>query len=176
MFASALAVAASAGIAHAGANLITNGDFSETSPTINVSTQFGASAVIHNRQFVTGWTGNNGYEIWFPSATAATTDNTVGQYSFTRVEKLWSVQAPPSGPGTFIGLDGAQIAGVQSSIEQTLRDLSVGSTYQVSFDWAGAQMRSRTGPTTEALAVSFGTSTQSTVTIDNASGSYCVAC
>ncbi len=153
------------------ANLVSNGDFSNASG-VTVSTQFGTQATVGNQQFVTGWAGNNGYEIWYPSASAATSENAIGQYTYTGNEKLWSVTAPPTGPGTFVGLDGSQIPGVQSSISQTINNLVVGSTYDVSFNWAGAQMQSRTGATTEQLAVSLGRSTQDTAVLNNASAGF----
>lgn len=171
LLAALLATAASASVARAG-NIVTNGDFSQVSNGVSSSTQFGTRATVGNQQFVTGWTGNNGYEIWYPSATAATTENAVGQYSYTGHERLWAASAPPSGAGSFVGLDGAQISGVQSSISQTLTNLKVGGTYDLTFNWAGAQMASRTGPTTEQLAVSFGGSTQDTSTLHNASQGF----
>lgn len=145
--------AASAGLAHAGAvNFIQNGNFASTSPTTTVSTQFGTSYSAGN--FITNWTGNNGYEIWYPSATAATTEDAIGQWTGTHKEYLWSAMAPPSGT-TFVGLDGDNTNGVASSISQMLTGLTVGENYTVSFNWAGAQMASRTGPTTDMLAVSL---------------------
>ena len=52
------------------------------------------------------------------------------------------------------------------------RYLTVGSTYQVSFNWAGAQMQSRHGATTEYLAVSLGSQTQNTAVLNNASQGF----
>lgn len=152
-------------------NLVSNGDFSNASG-VTVSTQFGTSATVSNQQFLTGWTGNNGYELWYPSASAATSENAIGKYTYTNEEKLWTVGAPPSGSGTFVGLDGDQTSGVQSSIRQLVKNLTVGSTYQISFDWAGAQMQSRTGPTTDQLAVRFGGSTKNTATLSNVSEGF----
>lgn len=146
--------AASAGLAHAGAvNFIQNGNFASTNPTKTVSTQFGSSYSAGN--FISNWTGNNGYEIWYPSATAATTEDAVGQYTYTNAEHLWAATAPPNGSPTFVGLDGDHSNGVASSISQMLTGLTVGENYTVSFNWAGAQMASRTGATTDMLAVSL---------------------
>ena len=143
--------AITAGVAHA--NMIQNGTFAQTSPTKTVSTQFGTSYSAGN--FITSWTGNNGYEIWYPSASAATSEDAVGQYTGTGREFLWSAMAPPNGSSTFIGMDGDHGNGVASSISQLVSGLTVGTTYAVSFDWAGAQMASRTGATTEILGVSL---------------------
>ncbi len=143
--------AITAGVAHA--NMIQNGTFAQTSPTKTVSTQFGTSYSAGN--FITSWTGNNGYEIWYPSASAATSEDAVGQYTGTGREFLWSAMAPPNGSTTFVGLDGDSSNGVASSISQSVTGLTVGTTYAVSFNWAGAQMASRTGATTDMLAVSL---------------------
>ena len=153
-------------------NLVTNGDFSSVTGGITGPTQFGTQATVATKQFISAWTGNNGYEIWYPSANAAVNVNATGQYTYTNEEKLWGASAPPSGPGTFVGLDGDQTNGVQASIQQVLQDLTVGSTYQVSFNWAGAQMQSRHGATTEYLAVSLGSQTQNTAVLNNASQGF----
>ncbi|SIQ93597.1 MULTISPECIES: DUF642 domain-containing protein [Acidiphilium] len=183
LLASALAAAGSAAVAHAGTNLVTNGGFEQTSPSVTTSTQFGTGKLngFTASQFITGWTGNNGYELWFPSATASTTQDAYSEWgqgsnSNTGVEKLWSGSAPtvtasPDG-GAFIGLDGDPTNGVSSSISQAISNLVSGSTYTVSFDWAGAQLQSRTGATTEQLAVSFGGSTQNTNVLNNASKGF----
>jgi hypothetical protein len=179
LLASALAAAGSAAVAHAGTNLVTNGGFEQTSPSVTTSTQFGTGSLngFTASQFITGWTGNNGYELWFPSATASTTENATGEWTSTGNEKLWPGSAPtvvtasPDG-GAFIGLDGDPTPGVSSSISQAISNLVSGSTYTVSFDWAGAQLQSRTGATTEQLAVSFGSSTQKTNVLNNASKGF----
>ena len=143
--------AITAGVAHA--NMIQNGNFANTNPTKTVSTQFGTSFSAGN--FITDWTGNNGYEIWYPNATAATTEDAISQYTYTRQEYLWSATAPPSGGPSFVGLDGDSSNGVASSISQMVTGLTVGENYSVSFNWAGAQMASRHGATTDMLAVSL---------------------
>ncbi len=163
-----------AGVAHAAppTNLVANGNFANVTGGITRSTQFGTQATVNDQQFISNWTGNNGYEIWYPSASAAMSENAIGQYSYTNQEHIWSVTAPPTGPGTFVGLDGDQTPGVQSSISQEINGLTVGSTYQISFDWAGAQMASRQGATTDSLAVSLGRSTQDTAVLNNASEGF----
>ncbi len=178
LLAGALATAGSAAVARAGVNLVTNGGFESTSGPVTVSTQFGTGSLngFSAANFVTGWTGNNGYEIWFPSATASTSEDAYSEYgqgstSDTGKEKLWSATASPNG-GAFVGLDGDQTAGVQSSISQAIMGLTAGSTYTVSFDWGAAQVQSRTGATQEHLAVSFGNSTQNTNTLSNASEGF----
>ncbi|MDA8348422.1 MAG: PEP-CTERM sorting domain-containing protein [Pseudomonadota bacterium] len=153
-------------------NLVTNGDFSAVEGGIVSSTQFGTRASVLPQQFIFGWLGNNGYAIWYPNATAAVTENALGLFSYTNKEKLWQVTAPPAGPGTFVGLDGEQTPGLQASISQVLNGLSIGSTYQVSFLWAGSQVQSQSGPTTDSLAVSLGSQTQDLTALKNLSGGF----
>lgn len=170
LLATVVATTASLTVARAGTDLVTNGNFASTSSNITVSTQFGTS--YKAGQFVTGWTGNNGYEIWFPNAKAASTENTVGQYSYTGEEEMYAVNTVPGGNTAFVGLDGDQTNGIQSSVSQTINNLVVGSTYDVSFYWGAGQMQSRTGATTEQLQVSLGTSKQYTTTLDNPSKGF----
>ncbi|MEO9088696.1 MAG: hypothetical protein ABI247_00010 [Rhodanobacter sp.] len=148
--------------------VVTNGDFATTSPDVTVPTQFGTS---YGGQFITGWVGNNGYQIWYPNANDAVTKNAIGQYTGTGKEKLYGpIAAPPKGTMTFVGLDGDQTPGIQSSIGQQLTGLTIGATYTVSFDWATAQLQSRTGVTTESLEVFFGgLASQSTSVVSNPS-------
>lgn len=168
LLATIFTAAAPLAVAQAG-TLVTNGDFSSTSPNTTVSTQFGTS--YSAGQFITDWTGNNGYQLWFPNATAATTEDAVGQYTYTGQEKLWQVTASPNG-GAFIGLDGDQTPGVQSSISQVINNLVAGDKYAVTFDWGAAQVQSRTGATTEQLQVSLGSSSLLTQVINNPSGGF----
>jgi PEP-CTERM motif len=148
--------------AHA-ANLVTNGDFSSSSYTQNH--QFGLAS---GGQGVTGWTGNNGYDIYFFGGTA-TTVNTIGQYTGTGNEKLYSV--PASMTGNFVALDGEQTSGVQGSISQNITGLIHNTAYQLSFDWGAGQLQSRTGATTETLDVSIGGFSFVTPTLSNPSNS-----
>jgi hypothetical protein len=148
------------------ANLVTNGAF--TSSTYASNSQFGAS---YGGQGVTGWTGNNGYDLYFTSPTAATTVNAAGQYSYTGNEKLWAAPASPGG-GAFIGLDGDQYNGVQGGISQTITGLVAGQSYLLTFDAGAAQMQSRTGATTEQLQVSLGSQTVLTPVVSNPSKGF----
>ncbi len=177
--AAALAVG-SIGIAYASPiNLLTNGDFSQTNNGTSVPTQFGNGSGngFTAQQFITGWTGNDGYEIWYPDATAAQNQNAIGEWTSTGKEELYGnitsdmIPAPP-GATAFVGLDGDQAAGVQSSIGQTLTGLTIGASYTVSFVWGAAQLQSRTGDTTSYLKVSFGSDSWNTTAIDNPSGSF----
>ena len=160
-----LLAAGAVGIAHA--TLVTNGDFSQATPVQNEPTQF-TGAVNNNGfdgsgnpctygggSFVTGWQGNGGYGIWYPSAAAASGTTSCNQYNTNTTQRLPSVViAPPTGPGTFVGLDGQ--SDIAAGISQTINGLTSGAKYTVSFYWANTQEMSRLGPTTEQFDVSLG--------------------
>lgn len=142
-------------------NLVTNGTFSASSYANN--SQFGTP---YGGQGVTGWTGGTGYELYFFGSTA-TTNSAASQYDSgynTGAEKLWADGTPN---GNFVALDGDP--SFQSTISQSIAGLTVGDHYSVSFSWGGAQLQSRTGPTTEQLQVSLGTSALTTQIVSNPS-------
>ena len=174
----ALLAAGSVGIAYAGPiNLVTNGDFSQTSPAKTAPWQFGTSNLngFQAQQIVTGWMGNNGYNIWYNNASDAVNVQAHSTWGTgganTGKEMLWAVTANPNFT-SFVGLDGEQTSGVQGSISQTLNGLTAGAQYTVSFWWGASQMQSRDGATTEQVAVSFGNHTQSTVVHNNPTHSF----
>jgi hypothetical protein len=133
-------------------NLVTNGDFEQSSYSNN--NQFGTG---YGGQGVTGWTGGNGYQLYFFSGTAST-NSANSQYDSgynTGSEKFYTM--PPSiAGGNFVALDGDQTNGVQGSISQSISGLTIGKQYLVSFDWATGQLQSRTGATTNSIQVTFG--------------------
>jgi hypothetical protein len=145
------------------ADLIVNGNFDTTS---------GLGQVGYNTT-VAGWT-TSGYNFIFGSGTADTTGVT-GQYGNLQ---LWGPNngsanglpaASPAG-GNFIGADGA--ASYRGAITQTISGLTVGSTYALSFYWAGAQQSGFTGPTTDSWQVSLGSQTFSTLVESNVSHGF----
>jgi hypothetical protein len=162
-----LAMATLMTAAHA-TELVSNGNFS--------STTSGTGQLGFNTN-VTGWsvadpTVNGGsYAFVFAPGEADTTGVT-GQYGN---EQLWgtnngglnALAASPDG-GNYIALDGAFQPG---PISQTINHLIAGDSYTVSFDWAAAQQSGFTGDTTEQFQVSFGSETQTTGILSNASHS-----
>ncbi len=166
LFAAMLGAAVFASAAHAAPNLVTNGGFNGSYAS---NSQFGAA---YGGQGVTGWTGNNGYDLYFTSAAASTTVNAAGQYSYSGNEKLWGPVAASAGGGSFIALDGDTSSGVQGSVSQTVSGLIAGATYVLSFDWGAGQVQSRTGATTEQFQVSLGGQTQSSKIVANPSASF----
>lgn len=161
--------AASLGVAHATPVTINNADFSQV--TFGSMTPAGTEVDSINRvgggqnvaTYVTvdGWqvngnasTGGNPHAqaIWFANANAAL--NGPGG------PLLADVVAPPSGSGSFVGLNGdtggAGNGDIHANIQQQLFDLVPGTHYVVSFDWAASQQAGVHGPTTEFLRVSLG--------------------
>ncbi len=141
-------------------NLVTNGDFSETSYTQNH--QFGSA---WGGQGVTGWTGNGGYNIFYFGGTANTV-SARNQWG-SPYDKL-STNSSPTG-GNFVALDGD--IGVRGGISQMISGLVVGTRYTLSFSWAADQLLSRTGDTTEQLQISLGDETYTTEVVNNLSHS-----
>ena len=163
-YVAATVVALSAVTAVQAAPIITNGDFSASTYTAN--NQFGTG---FGGQGVTGWTGNGGYNIYFTSPSTATTQSAISQYPGNN-EKLGAVTASPTG-GAFVALDGDPAVGGGGGISQTVTGLTGGAIYAVTFSWGAGQLQSRTGATTEMLAVSLGGQTLDTsVLTDPAQG------
>lgn len=147
------------------ANLITSGDFSQTTLTGAdiMPTEFAHGYVIpghtYHEDFVTGWYGNRGLGFWYPDTQQATTEQ--GRMRFNDNHPNDTLTAPPNSTA-FVGLNGdpgsedGWYSSYQASISQDLIDLIPGATYNVSFDWGASQMQSKTGDTTEYLQVSLG--------------------
>jgi hypothetical protein len=135
-------------------NLITNGNFTTLGSAV-VGKQLTATGL-------TGWTNNDdtasqlGYNFLYDPATAdIVADSSVPLWG-TRDGGVAAITASPAG-GYFIGMDGAY---EQGSLSQTMNGLVVGTSYYVSYWWAGAQQYNFNGQTTEqfAAAVLSGTS------------------
>lgn len=177
--AAALLTIGSIGLANATPS-ITNGDFSSATPPYNGPTQFGTGGGSVNNgtgsnctwggQFVSGWSGNGGYNMWYSSAAAASGTNACTQYGLgstgdgTGQRLPGAVTAPPIGSGSFVGLDGQ--SGIAGSISQTLNGLTAGAKYIVSFYWGATQEMSTQGGTSQYLAVSLGGQTFNTPTVN----------
>jgi len=150
-------------IAHAQANLVTNGSFAVTGGA--TSFQFGTYGPYTPTETLTGWASPNGYNyVFLPTSTAAT-----GYYGSLTLYSSTTTGSPntfnnasPTG-GNFVAADSDY--GTQP-ITQTINNLTVGHTYQLSFAWAGAQQTGFTGVTTDAFAVSLGSQTFNTSTIN----------
>jgi hypothetical protein len=153
LFASAALAAAllvSASAAQAAVNLVTNGDFEASSYSSN--TQFGAG---YGGQGVTGWTGLGGQNLQFYFFGGTQNDvNAVNQFGDGLGYFYDSFDTLSSNGGNFVGLDGD--SDYRGEISQLITGLTVGQSYHLSFEWAAAQLRNRTGDITEQLHVTFG--------------------
>lgn len=155
--------------ANAGPNILVNGDFSQIS--INQSFQMYSNNNATNYVTVTGWT-SAGYNFLFLNGTGVTGGAYSPQYS--NYLRFWgaanggdasnSWNGTSASGGNFIGADGAYQTG---PISQTLTGLTIGHQYLLSFNWAGAQQYTFTGPTTEGWIVSFGGQTFNTPVLNN---------
>jgi hypothetical protein len=163
---SAVAVALAMGTSAHAADLIVNGSFS--SDSMSVAHEFGASFTFG--QTLTGWTSasTQALNIWEPTQAGATGPvDALTRFS----EHGQFLHVLPSNPdpdgGAFLLLDGDTHA--NGALTQMVTGLTVGDSYQVSFDWAAAQFADRTGPTTEKFVVDFGADSFTTATLNNAS-------
>jgi hypothetical protein len=159
-------VFAAAAAAHAASvNLVTNGSFEQT--TLSAS-----GALVGNN--LPGWTvkniGNIGgvaynFTALYFSATDATT---VGATGTDHPGSNWAVHQAAASPdgGKFIAIDGGPNA--TSTLSQSISGLTVGHTYNLSFDYAGAQQNDMSGPTTETWTVSLGQESHSAPVLQNA--------
>jgi hypothetical protein len=151
--------------AEAGAQLVQNGGFEKTT---NGGGQLG-----YNTEAV-GWSlsSSPGYAFLFTTGTADTTGAN-GQYGNLA---LWGTHDGGLNPlpvsqngGNFVALDGDfQTA----AITQTLNGLTVGKTYDVSFDYGYAQQRDYTGATKQGLTVCLGSTCDATPTLTNQSKGF----
>ena len=159
-----LSIVASATAAIAGpTELVTNGSFEASSYTANH--EFGTVSSFQapaSSQGVTGWTGNGGYNLYFFGGTQTTVGATT-RYGGTQ-EKLYpsANQLSPDG-GNFVAFDGDTT--IQGGISQTVQGFVVGQRYLFSFYWAGAQLATRSGATTDSLQVQIGNDLSATTNI-----------
>lgn len=156
--------------AHAdGLNLVTNGNFDQSTYANN--SQFGSG---YGGQGVTGWTGGSGYQLYFFSGTAST-NSAASQYDSgynNGSEKFYTMAGSPTGgSGNFVALDGDPTVGGGGSISQTLNNLTVGAYYAVTFSWATGQLQSRSGATTDKVDVMLGGQSFLTQIVSDASQS-----
>jgi hypothetical protein len=164
---SALVAAALLALAGTGANAqLQNGDFA-----IN-----GGQGQVTYNTTLDSWTagghegsgGNPARAPVFVFASSNAGGSVSGDTWFGNVG-FYSLSAPPSG-SYFIAADGdSNLAG---SISQTVNGLTVGHSYNLSFNWAGVQQTGFSGNTTEKWQVSFGADTQSTSTVNTPSQSF----
>ena len=157
----------------ASANLVVNGGFETLTNGPNLGNLF-TDAVGWTTSSPNGNYSGKGYGIFFgpgngSGSPTAQDNNGPGSPAATLWSPIYGANngftgISPTG-GNFWSSDADPDYSV--AISQTLTGLTVGGTYRVSFDWAGAQLDLPgyglfNGPTTEAFAVSLGGQTQST--------------
>ena len=152
-------------VAVAAPNLVTNGDFMQTSTT----SSNGNFELTNNGQYgtVTGWTtanspSTNPYNLLFSSNQSTQAGSVLGQYSTAGSgnEYLPGVTTLSPSGGNFMALDGD--INVAGALQQNITGLTVGRLYELDFYWGVAELASRNGPVSDYLQVSFGNSTSST--------------
>jgi hypothetical protein len=151
------------------AGLLTNGNFESATYTSSseVGPNYTAGTTAANGQGITGWTvggTSGGYAIYFFAANASTVSaaNQWGSNSEkipTNYTSAPGYTADPNG-GQFVALDGDPT--IATTISQTISGLTIGQGYNVSFYWAGTELQSKNGATTEAVQVTFGGVSQTT--------------
>jgi hypothetical protein len=145
---------------------IQNGDFSGN----------GGSGQLTVNTTLSDWTGG-GHEGGFGSQTTppvfvftAGTPFATGDAFMGTVGFYDSPQLSAPGNGIVVAADGDPAwAG---SLSQTVNGLIVGATYDLTFNWAGAQQQGFSGATTESWQVALGSSTQSTATVNTPSQGF----
>lgn len=178
-------------------NLVTNPTFNQTTTgTLTQSEQFGtyssSSTAYVPAQTLAGWTSPGGYNFVFLSkanATALASNGVSGAYSVSTNNSTYgafSLAGPNSSPvsnngfqygapdgsggytNNYLALDGAYPTSPGVAVTQTLSNLTVGKAYAVSFAWAAAQQAgSYTGPTTDNIKVTFGSTSKQTANVVN---------
>ena len=140
----AVALIAAASSAHA-VDLVVNGDFTQLSNGVG---QFDTNTA------VAGWSGNGGYNFVATSADAGS-NGVYGNLSFWDAANgganSWNGAA--AGPGNFAAMDGD--FGTQT-ISQSITGLTVGHTYDLSFNYAFGQQKGYNGATIQSLGYAIG--------------------
>jgi hypothetical protein len=172
LFAAALLAIGYGVPAMAQTNLAANGSFAVSGATgFQFGSYFGSTGTL------TGWSTNSGsYSFVFVAGNNLATStqlNPQGAYSLS----LWDQSNAGNGftdagatGGNFIAIDGD--VGHNGAVTQTISNLRVGQTYNVSFAWAGAQQYSYTGVSVDTLKVGFGSSSVTTGPVTVASKGF----
>lgn len=141
-------------------NIVTNGSFE------NIGTAT-ASFSINNPTVLPGWTATpSGNMILDCLVRAGATANLCGT-AFGGGFTFWVNPGPSPDGGNYVAIDGDPA--YETALTQTLTGLTSGAQYTVSFWQAAAQQNGFTGATTERWQVGFGSSTQLTSIMNNAS-------
>lgn len=156
--------------------LVANGNFAQftTQQAGNPGSTTYGGQVSYNLN-VSGWAGNGGYSFLFtPAALASNTyingvDGGLQLWDPANGSANGFTPDPNETGGNFVALDGAYEV---EPLTQNINHLVVGTTYTLTFDWAGAQQLNFSGPTTEQFQVALGSETFLTNVVDVASHGF----
>ncbi len=155
-----------------GPNLITNGTFAAPTVsggplTVTGSTELGSfsfNGSTYNSS-LQGWSvnGTNPYTLWYVASTA-TTETAFSRYDsssasapgYTGRELFRATPGADGANPNFVAMDGDP--GVQGGINQMLTGLTIGTVYELTFDFAAAQLVTGNGSYTSQLFYNLGTS------------------
>jgi hypothetical protein len=144
------------------ANLVQNGGFETTTLPPNLTPANASGAEIDSNWNyngdLTGWssTGGSTYNVlFFGNVTNAKTIDADTRFTMTEPQHLDSNfnSLSPNG-GAFVGMDGDPAA--NGPLDQMINGLVSGTTYQLSFYWAGTELSNRTGYQSIQLTGSLG--------------------
>jgi hypothetical protein len=165
-----LGVTGFAGSAEA-ANLVQNGNF-ETVNAPNGSGQLNFSPNFMMATTVANWTSATAGSIPSYNLLFLPSDGTAFVQPDPGVLSLYAPAGPdnlPGGGGNFIASDPDYRSG---ALSQVINGLTVGKSYTLTFDYAGAQQVGFDGATTEGWQVSLGSETYNTATLNNANHGF----
>jgi hypothetical protein len=144
------------------ANLVANGEFD------NGDGQSASQWLNATGGFIPSWTNGALYTLWIAPGQGDTTIN--GLYGLAGPKygvDNGLTDTSPNG-GNYVALDG-DVAFRGTGLSQTVHGLVPGTTYTLSFEYAGAQEFSVTGANTESFQVTLGDQTFTTPVLDNCS-------
>lgn len=170
LLSAAAALLLSAASAHADVNLVTNGNFEDTTLAAGTKGKFNSTSAYQ----VTGWSNSNTNALTFID-TPGTADNGTYLSVYSGFPKTDTLQT--SG-GNFVEADGDPT--YSSTLYQLISGLTIGTQYAVTFDFAGGEQAgftSTSGYTTEYWNVGLDTVVNSTnrqksATLTTANGSF----
>ncbi len=158
---------------------VQNGGFETVNPVATNASgnfEFGASyAPNSGPNVVPGWVSptKSAYNLIFNPINAFTpAGNAKGNYDYTGKEYLnggASGKASQNG-GKFAAIDGDPT--YSGPIQQQINGLIVGQAYNLTFDWAAAQVASRKGATTDYISAMLGSSVYNTPTFNLPSAGF----
>jgi len=173
----AAALAVLCGTAHAGGNLVQNGNFSENNLSSVQAAGYSGAEIDYLWNYPNGvpdWSsptsnGSGGVYNIYEFGTASTNPNADTRYTADEPQHMNSnfTGDSPAG-GAYMILDGDP--GFTGPLQQTVTGLTPGQKYDLSFYWAAGELSDRTGYQTSQLTGTFGSSSFATSVYHNTNG------